>query len=343
MKRIGTSKAQHSPNYPPTNHNTQKYLRWGYRVLGMSSSSVHRTPCCAGKRPVNKVAREGEHMAALQVASVKVRPFAARRLSPGMFSSIHPGGKSWIIRIWSMIRTITFLPLKSLTLSLAEEEERAFLFQAACPWPQRRLAIPRATSHEDERHAAICLYRVGCGWCGWVWVWGGCRVGGGVGWGGDWMSIRRFWGGGGGGCIARAAAAGHVERRGAGAIHRCLDRRGVIGGVVFVGGGGGGGSTCKPRSLPDLDLKKRCAPHGGHRTPSTLPAQKANWVRAHTHPTPDRTMPAIRQAGAARCGGVDGASCRVWRKIGLVSPPNGRSGGCSFFSNKTYREGRIRL
>src|SRR4051794_21872711 len=65
----------------------------GYCDAGMSSSSVHFTPCCAGKNPVIRVARLGEHMHALQYARSKLSPFFLSRVIPGRLASAHPGGK----------------------------------------------------------------------------------------------------------------------------------------------------------------------------------------------------------------------------------------------------------
>ncbi len=70
----------------------------GYWSAGMSSSSVYLTPCWAGKYPLIRVERAGEHMQALVNARWKSTPWRSRRLIPGRFLRNQSGGKCWIAR-----------------------------------------------------------------------------------------------------------------------------------------------------------------------------------------------------------------------------------------------------
>jgi hypothetical protein len=83
---------------------------WAYWSSGMSSSSVYFTPCWAGKKPVIRVDRAGEHMQLLVKAFSKVTRCRCSRVSPGRFSFAHPGGKCWIARSWSVMNITTFIP-----------------------------------------------------------------------------------------------------------------------------------------------------------------------------------------------------------------------------------------
>ena len=62
----------------------------------MFSSSVYFTPVWAVKRPEKKVVRAGEHMHALVVALVNVRPLFCSAVRPGRFCFDQFGGKCWM-------------------------------------------------------------------------------------------------------------------------------------------------------------------------------------------------------------------------------------------------------
>ena len=57
----------------------------GYFSTGMPSSSVAVTLCCAGKSPVIRVARAGEHMHEFVNALLNVMPFFWSDVKPGRF------------------------------------------------------------------------------------------------------------------------------------------------------------------------------------------------------------------------------------------------------------------
>ncbi len=75
----------------------------------MSSSSVKRTPCCAGIRPVKSVARAGEHMHEEVKARSKVRPCRFSAVVAGMLAASQPTGKCIVARSWSEMKRTTFL------------------------------------------------------------------------------------------------------------------------------------------------------------------------------------------------------------------------------------------
>ena len=79
----------------------------------MSSSSVYLTPCWAGKKPLIRVERAGEHMQALVKARSKLTPCWRSRRIPGRFWRSQLGGKCWIARSWSVRMRTMFIPATS--------------------------------------------------------------------------------------------------------------------------------------------------------------------------------------------------------------------------------------
>ena len=71
-----------------------RFFGSGFRSAAVS---VSFTPCSAGKRPVNRVERLGEHIAVLQNPLLKVSPVRASSARFGISASIHPGSSGQCI------------------------------------------------------------------------------------------------------------------------------------------------------------------------------------------------------------------------------------------------------
>src|SRR3954451_6174948 len=99
----------------------------------MSSSRVYLTPCWAGKNPLIRVERAGEHMQALVNAFSKSSPLRFSCVRPGRFSAAQPFGKCWIARSWSVRKTTTFIPARPPRLPADAASARSTWAPAPCP------------------------------------------------------------------------------------------------------------------------------------------------------------------------------------------------------------------